>query len=230
MVVNKERNKAPALLAHTHQYLKNQGIGVYEVPSGLGFEFNIWMENQPPEHYFTVEITRGDGEKVIINKGNTIYYPCGYVLEIDNMETGSTRSFEQYVPSQKEKDNSNNNAGVDKENPTGNWKFSFTLYTKFEKPRERHEWMDGIDLGNTRGNSNARGYNQGITKEGGNYSSHIDTVSCSDTIWTPCGKKSMTVQLVSSESQETLDMVKDKPRLWPFGWNPLANLLLVGNL
>ena len=58
--------------------------------------------------------------------------------------------------------------------------------------------------------SNTRSYSQGITKEGGNYSNHINTVSCHDTIWTPCGKKSMTIQLVSSETQETLDMVNDK--------------------
>lgn len=199
------RETREAILATTHRHLAKQGVGVYEVPSGFGFMFKIYSMDQCADTYYSFVVKNGKGEKVMINKGSLIYYPGNNVTVVDNMESGTDRSFVMYVPSNKEKNNGV--ANVDPNNPENNWTFELIRYQKVDTRPPPPPQMDSYcSLGPTRGCSNS--YNQGMTLSGGKYTADTSTVSVPEGVkYIEQEKVGLTIQLVSSETQEQLEHI-----------------------
>lgn len=208
------RKSVEALLAKTHRHLAPKGTGVYEVPSGLGFRFKIYSFDECSNTYYTIEGWNGKGEKILVNNGNKIYYPGGNIVTIDNMESGTDRSFTMYVPSNLEK-SSGGLPEMDPSRPENNWTWKYTKYRRVDtRPKQQEPcYLDGC-----RGGDGYRGgggygdceddmttYNQGMVMSGGSYTPHTSTCDIPEHIkYTEEESFNITIQLVSSETQKQL--------------------------
>lgn len=177
-------------------------VYLFDVPSGIRFRFVVTTLE-----YFTVKCTRGDGKSILINNGEEIYYPPGYKLKIDNMETGSTHSFLMYVPSNKEKCDENG----DKTN-------KFTFEFKSFKKKSNSNVTRSIHY-----------INSGQIIDGGHYTNHLDTTVTNDT-FIELDRSTLDVELVSSETQEQLEYINSKinsnhMKLWENDHNDLLTQL-----
>ena len=179
----------PAFIPKEYRNKARNGVGIFLVSTGLGFEFDVsMMEGEDGSNCFTLDVKRGDGEPVVINNGEKIYYSGS--CTIDGMKTGEASKFMQYVPSQKE------STSLDKNSDKGTFHFKLTPYKRIRKYTHYEE--------NTfRGSSS--GYSYGMTVSSGQHSEHINT-SVTDDTFEPTGESvNILVQLISNETQEELE-------------------------
>ena len=199
------------------------GLGVFNLATSQSFEIcikPIYGQYIPQDCWYTLTIVRGDDKPVLINGGGIIYRPTNRNCDtIDNMETGSDKSF-FWIATPK---SDSGNGGADRDR-SDSYKITIQMYKKVTKKCDfgqcdfgQYDFPDEeFDAPCYRSLAYGNQPALGKTVSGGNMSQHHDTHSIPEDVnYEKDGPPiETTIQLVSYSSDEEIKQQNSRYELW----------------